>query len=78
MNNSLVPFDFENNVVRTVTNDNKEIWFVAADVSKALGYLNTAQTVQKHVDNDDKVYLTDIGGISEVYVPNSLLLINVS
>ncbi len=40
--------------VRTVEIDG-EPWFVGKDVATALGYANTADAIQKHVDNDDKL-----------------------
>lgn len=40
--------------VRTVEIEG-EAWFVGKDVASALGYANTADAIQKHVDNDDKL-----------------------
>lgn len=40
--------------IRTVVIDG-EPWFVGKDVASALGYANTADAIQKHVDNDDKL-----------------------
>lgn len=34
---------------------NKEPWFVGKDVAEALGYSNTADAIQKHVDEEDKL-----------------------
>jgi prophage antirepressor-like protein len=34
-------------------NDGK-LWFIAADVAKALGYKNTRDAISKHVDREDK------------------------
>lgn len=39
--------------IRTVEIDN-EPWFVGKDVAVALGYSNTRDTLNRHVDNDDK------------------------
>ena len=38
MNNELLPFAFEDNLVRTILDENNEPWFVAKDVALALGY----------------------------------------
>lgn len=40
--------------IRTIEKDG-EPWFVGKDVAAALGYSNTADAVQKHVDDDDKL-----------------------
>lgn len=38
MNNELLPFAFEDHLVRTIMDDSGEPWFVAKDVALALGY----------------------------------------
>lgn len=40
--------------IRTIERDG-EPWFVGKDVAAALGYSNTADAVQKHVDDEDKL-----------------------
>ena len=48
---------FKNTVfgeIRTMTNENGETFFVGKDVAKALGYSNTRDALNKHVDNEDK------------------------
>ncbi len=40
--------------IRTIEKDG-EPWFVGKDVAEVLGYSNTADAVQKHVDDDDKL-----------------------
>ena len=39
--------------IRTATDDNNEPLFCAADVSKALGYVNGREAICKHVDDPD-------------------------
>lgn len=34
--------------VRTLTDENGEPWFVAADIARALGYSNTSDAIQRH------------------------------
>jgi prophage antirepressor-like protein len=75
---ALTPFEFENQPVRVIRNENDDPWFVAADVCRALGYANTSQSVADHVDTEDKVYLQDRGGISQTYTPGSTLVISES
>ena len=51
--NELQIFNFENNEVRTmIVND--EPWFVGKDVAEVLGYSNTRDALNKHVDDEDK------------------------
>jgi len=51
--NTMQIFNFENNDVRThVIND--EPWFVGKDVAEVLGYSNTRDALNKHVDDEDK------------------------
>ena len=47
--------------IRTLTIDN-EPWFVGKDISDALGYKNSRQTLADHVDDEDK-------GVSKRYSP---------
>lgn len=68
-------FDFETQQVRTVLIDN-EIWFVASDVTKILGYSNGRQAI---IDNctkgvSRKYPLKTIGGIQELTIINESAL----
>ena len=48
---------FKNEVfgeIRTMTNEKGETFFVGKDVAKALGYSNTRDALNKHVDEEDK------------------------
>ena len=40
--------------IRTMTNEKGETFFVGKDVAKALGYKNTYDALNKHVDTEDK------------------------
>ena len=40
--------------IRTMTNEKGETFFVGKDVAKALGYSNTRDALNRHVDNEDK------------------------
>lgn len=51
--NELQTFAFENKEIRTVVKDNQP-WFVGKDVADVLGYSNTRDALQKHVDVEDK------------------------
>jgi prophage antirepressor-like protein len=41
-------FDFESNDIRTITNEKGEIWFVATDIARALGYAKPNNAVNQH------------------------------
>ena len=49
--------------IRTMTNEQGELFFVGKDVGTALGYKNTRDALAKHVDADDKttVAIRDTG-----------------
>ncbi|MBO6012621.1 MAG: Bro-N domain-containing protein [Bacteroidales bacterium] len=40
--------------IRTITNGSGETFFVGKDVAKALGYSNTRDALNRHVDAEDK------------------------
>ena len=68
---ALAVFKFNENDVRTVTRDG-EPWFVAVDICKALGYLNTSKAVGDHLDADEKGVTTGytLGGEQKLTVIN--------
>lgn len=49
---NLSVFNFNQNEVRTIVNDDGEIWFVASDVATVLGYRNAPDMV-RNLDNDE-------------------------
>lgn len=57
MENSL-PQVFENEEfgqIRTLVDDNNDVWFIGKDVAKALKYTNTKKAILDHVDPEDKI-----------------------
>lgn len=52
MGNSLQAFQYQSNKVRTILVD-EEVWFVASDVAKVLGY-RMASDLTRRIDEDDK------------------------
>ncbi|WP_330994045.1 BRO family protein [Staphylococcus pseudintermedius] len=60
---NLQTFNFEELPVRTLTVD-EEPYFVGKDVASILGYSNTRDALNRHVDNEDKdvVKLDTLGG----------------
>lgn len=71
MANDLTPFNFGQSTIRTLTIGNA-VWFVAADVAKALGYKNTSKAVADHLDDDEKGVTTGytLGGEQKLTVIN--------
>ncbi|MGR3754479.1 BRO-N domain-containing protein [Edwardsiella anguillarum] len=68
---ALNEFDFNGNAVRTMTDDDSEVWFVAKDVADILGYAKTNNMTER-LDDDEKRML---------YIPasqNNQTLINES
>lgn len=55
--NELQIFNFDSNEVRTVV-VNEEPYFVGKDVAEVLGYTNTRDALNRHVDDEDKKNLT--------------------
>jgi prophage antirepressor-like protein len=63
-------FDFEAQQVRTVIIDN-DIWFVASDVTRILGYVNGKQAIIEHCKGVYKKYpLMTSGGMQELSIIN--------
>ena len=61
-------FDFEKQPVRTVIIDS-EIWFIASDVTKILGYVNGKQAVIEHCKGVYKKYpLKTSGGMQDLSI----------
>lgn len=52
--NQITPFNFHGATVRVLTDAHGETWFVGKDVAEVLGYANTRDALNKHVDEDDK------------------------
>lgn len=71
MKNQLQLFNFEKQQVRTLL-VNEEPYFVGKDVAKILGYSRTADAIQAHVDEEDKLtrQFTDSGQRREMTIIN--------
>ena len=55
MNTEIQTFNFNNNPVRTLTDEDGEPWFIAKDVCDVLGYTNASKAISDHVDPEDKL-----------------------
>ncbi|WOJ91747.1 Bro-N domain-containing protein (plasmid) [Methylocapsa polymorpha] len=71
-----VEFTFEDQTVRTITKDG-EIWFIAADVCRALEIKDTSQAVER-LDNDEKgtCKIRTLGGEQSLLSVNEFGLYN--
>lgn len=66
---SVVPFEFQNNAVRTVVSESGEVLFLGKDVAAALGYTNPSKAMNDHCKGVTKRYpLQTAGGVQEVRV----------
>lgn len=46
---------FENDIIHVIIDKHDVIWFLANDVAKALGYIDTRDAIKVHVDADNKL-----------------------
>lgn len=53
-NTSIQKFNFRNNDVRVLKDEQGEPWFVGKDVASVLGYTDHFGALKKHVDEEDK------------------------
>ena len=52
-------FKYEENKI-SIIKIKDEIWFIARDVSLALGYVNVSKSISDHVDPEDRVALSQL------------------
>jgi prophage antirepressor-like protein len=58
-------FNYEQNAVRTITDDNEQIWFAGIDVCNILEYAHPSQTIEKLDEDERKLdYVKDSSGQS--------------
>jgi prophage antirepressor-like protein len=50
---ALNEFDFDGNAVRTITDEDSDVWFVAKDVADILGYAKTSNMTER-LDDEEK------------------------
>ncbi|SFY34845.1 BRO-N domain-containing protein, partial [Azotobacter vinelandii] len=72
---SIIPFQFEQHEVRVVEIDG-ELWWVAMDVAKVLGYSET-EKMTRRLDADEKSN-SQIGGLGSPYGGKGITIINES
>lgn len=70
MSNALIQHMFQEKAVRTLVDNQKEVWFVAKDVAEALGYEDTKKAIKQHckkqraLEHVVSLELSDVGGVS--------------
>ena len=65
LNKNLVAFTFESNNVRTIDRDG-DVWFVAGDIAKILGFNHTPHMIRMLDDDERGVHKVDtLGGKQE-------------
>lgn len=50
---NIIPFQFDNNQVQTLTDENGEPWFIAKEIADVLGYTDAFEMTKK-LDDDEK------------------------
>ena len=66
---ALTAFDFEQTPVRVFEREDGSVWFVAADVCRALGIKNNRDALEKLDDDEKGVGLSDtLGGSQEMNI----------
>lgn len=62
MDKNIIPFSFDGQEVRVLTDENNTPWFVGKDVANVLGYSNPLKAIRDHVYKEDK-------GVNETFTP---------
>lgn len=63
MSTDIIPFDFEGKNIRVLMIDNNP-WWIASDVTPALGIINSSKAVTERVDEEDRNTITLSDGIT--------------
>lgn len=75
--NEIMPFMFGENVVRVITDENGEPWFVAKDVCRVLGLENNRDAVSS-LDEDEKITVANPDGNPRAGIPHRYVVISES
>ncbi len=76
----IIPFLFEDrNEIRTIRDENGNIWFIAKDIADVLDYSDTYSMTRSHIDDEDikKIKTAEITGLTK-YGNNDISIINES
>lgn len=70
-------FNFKDNEVRTINDENGEVWFIANDVCKALELSNASEALSRLDDDEKGISTVDTpGGHQEMLIVNECGLYN--
>lgn len=72
MNSNIQVFNYQDFTVRTFTDVNGTVWFVAKDVAEALQYKDTRSAVIDHVDEEDRRTVSNLDEWQNTTPLNSL------
>ena len=75
--NEIMPFMFGESVVRVITDENGEPWFVAKDVCRVLGLENNRDAVSS-LDEDEKMTVANPDGNPRAGIPHRYVVISES
>ena len=75
--NEIMPFRFGESVVRVITDENGEPWFVAKDVCRVLGLENNRDAVSS-LDEDEKITVANPDGNPRAGIPHRYVVISES
>ena len=73
----IIPFAFDENLIRTVTDESGNVWFVAKDVCRVLGIENNRDAIAG-LDEDEKITVANPDGNPRAGVPHSYTMISES
>lgn len=74
--NGLIPFQFQTNTLRVISDENGDPWFVAMDVAAILDYSET-EKMTRRLDDDEKS-ISQIGGLGPKTGGKGIVLISES
>lgn len=75
--NEIMPFMFGENVVRVITDESGEPWFVARDVCRVLGIDNVGNALAA-LDDDEKITIHNADGNPRAGIPHRYVVISES
>ena len=67
-NCSVVPFMFDSQEIRTITDEEGNLYFVAKEIAKTLGYSRARDAIKAHCKGAAKYRLPSNGGLQETFI----------
>jgi prophage antirepressor-like protein len=78
ISNSIVPFDFEGQQIRVIRDEQGDVWFIATDVCRVLGYSNPSKALSDNLDDEERSDVVQLTGVRPGITGSSPLVINES